>query len=74
MEKKREQSGGWKLETRACGVLEGEVSEDAMIHSVKYCSDIKSNEVQELTIIFINVEALGDLDKRSFRECVGWMS
>lgn len=62
MEKKREQSVGWNLETRECGVLEGKVDEDAMIHSVKYCSDIKSNEVQELTIIFINVETLGDLD------------
>lgn len=71
MEKKREQSGGWKLETRECGVLEGEVYEDAMIHSVKYYSDIKSNEVQELAIIFINVETLGDPDKRNFRGCVG---
>lgn len=36
---------------------------DGMIHSVKCCSDIRSKEVQELTITFINLETPGDFDR-----------
>lgn len=49
------------------------VYEDGMIHHIKCCSDIKSNEVQELTVVFSNVESPDDLDRSNFTGVVGWM-